>query len=59
MNNEMLQRTEEWLNDRWNIYQNLGKRAEDQAYYEGALKAVELLGINWKKGRDGKHRLYK
>lgn len=54
-----MREAEEWLDDRWNIYQCFEKRAIDQAYYEGALKAIELLGFDWKRDKDGEHKIYK
>jgi hypothetical protein len=48
--------TEQWLDDRWGILEMTNSPA-DKAYYEGALKAVQFLGFDWKR-EDGKHKIF-
>lgn len=56
---ETRQKIEEWLDDRYAIlnFENPPRQA-DASYYEGALKAVEFFGYEWRR-TDGKHILYK
>lgn len=54
-----IKRTEEWLDERYSIYFEMAKRNEDLMYYQGALKAVEFLGYEWKRNKYGKHTLFK
>ena len=56
--NTEVTRTEEWLDERYSIYQ-MENRNEDLQYYRGALKAVEFLGYSWKRNSDGKHTITK
>ena len=45
---QIIKSTEEWLNDRWDIMNiENSPRPADKAYYEGAVKAVEILGYDW------------
>lgn len=53
-----IKRTEEWLDERYSIYE-MANRNEDLMYYQGALKAVEFLGYEWKRTENGKHVLFK
>lgn len=32
---------------------------QDMCYYNGALKALEFAGYEWKRDADGKHTLFK
>ena len=34
-------------------------RPQDMSYYNGALKALEFAGYEWKRDADGKHTLFK
>lgn len=52
-----IKRTEEWLDERLVILQMTNNQA-DVSYYNGALAAVEYLGLDWEV-KDGKHKLYK
>ena len=57
---EIKKQTEEWLNERWMIaYMEEPPRPQDISYYNGALKALEFAGYEWKRDSDGKHTLYK
>lgn len=57
-NNNNIERTEEWLDERYGIYCNLS-RNEDLLYYKGALMAIEMMGYAWERNNSGKHILYK
>lgn len=55
---QIIKLTEEWLNDRWNIINMENPpRPADKAYYEGAVKAVEMLGYDWVRDKNGKHNI--
>ncbi len=56
---EIKQQTEEWLNERWMIANMKDSRPQDTSYYNGALKALEFAGYEWKRDEYGKHILYK
>ena len=56
---EIKQQTEEWLNERWMIANMKDARPQDMSYYNGALKALEFAGYEWKRDADGKHTLFK
>ena len=51
--------TEEWLNERWMIANMKYVSQQNMSYYEGALKALEFAGYDWKRDAEGKHTLYK
>ena len=51
--------TEEWLDERWMIANMKDARPQDMSYYNGALKALEFVGYEWKRDADGKHTLFK
>lgn len=53
------QQTEEWLDERWMIANMKDTRPQDMSYYNGALKALEFVGYEWKRDVDGKHTLFK
>lgn len=57
---EIINQTEEWLDERWMILnmENPSRQA-DVSYYNGAIKAVEFLGYEWKRNKEGKHTLIK
>lgn len=56
---EIWQQTEEWLNERWMIANIEDARPQDMSYYNGALKALEFVGYEWKRDEDGKHTIFK
>lgn len=51
--------TEEWLDERWMIANMEDASQQNMSYYEGALKALEFAGYDWKRDVEGKHTLYK
>ena len=51
--------TEEWLDERWMIANMEDASQQNMSYYEGALKALEFAGYDWKRDAEGKHTLYK
>lgn len=53
------QQTEEWLDERWMIANMKDARLQDMSYYNGALKALEFAGYEWKRDAYGKHTLFK
>lgn len=56
---EIIKQTEEWLDERYLITQMTAAGPQDRTYYDGALKAVEYLGYEWKRNEEGKHTLIK
>ena len=44
---------------RWMIANMEDARPQDTSYYNGALKALEFAGYEWKRDADGKHTLFK
>lgn len=52
--NKQIERTEKFLNERWYIANMPDARPQDVSYYNGALKALEMAGYEWKR-EDGKH----
>ena len=56
---EIKQQTEEWLDERWIIANMKDTRPQDMSYYNGALKALEFAGYEWKRDADGKHTVFK
>lgn len=56
---EIKNQTEKWLNERWNIVNREDARPQDVSYYNGAVKALEFAGYEWKRDTSGKHTLYK
>ena len=56
---EIKKQTEEWLDERWVIANMEDARPQDVSYYNGALKAIEFVGYEWKRDKYGKHTLYK
>lgn len=57
---EIKEQTERWLDERW-VIANMEEppRPQDVSYYNGALKALEFIGYEWRRDSDGKHTLYK
>ena len=51
--------TEEWLDERWMIANMEDASQQNMSYYEGALKALEFAGYDWKRDAESKHTLYK
>ena len=56
---EIIKQTEEWLDERWIIAHMDAARPQDMTYYDGAIKAVEFLGYEWRRDEEGKHTLIK
>ena len=56
---QIKQQTEEWLDERWMIANMEDVSQQNMSYYEGALKALEFAGYDWKRDVEGKHTLYK
>lgn len=55
-----IKQTEEFLDERYFIAWMHGALSEpDMLYYKGALKAVEFMGYDWQRDKDGKHTLFK
>jgi len=52
--NEQIERTERFLDERWYIANMPDARPQDVSYYNGALKALEMAGYEWKR-EDGEH----
>ncbi len=57
--NEINKQIEEWLDERWWFANNKDARPQDMSYYNGAVKALEFAGYEWKRDENGKHTLYK
>ena len=55
---DIIKRTEEWLDERYSIWE-MTHRNEDTQYYSGALKAVEFMGYEWRRDKNGKHTILK
>jgi hypothetical protein len=55
---EIKRQTEELLDERWTISQMSIASSSDVSYYNGAIKACEFLGYEWKRDKDGKHTLF-
>jgi hypothetical protein len=52
--------TEQFLDERYAIAWMHDKLSQaDMIYYRGALEAVMFLGYDWKRDKDGKHKLFK
>lgn len=59
-NKDIIRRTEEWLDERYNILKAIKEASlANQYYYQGALQAIEFLGYEWSRNENGKHKLYK
>ena len=54
-----MDKVEEFLNERWAILHMSCATPADRAYYEGALKAIEMMGYTWERYSDGTHKVYK
>ena len=58
MKKEYKNRTEEYLNERWNIFNDFEKREADKIVYETALKTIEFMGFSWTRDTEGRHIIY-
>ena len=56
---EINERIERFLDERWIIANMKDARPQDISYYNGALKALEFGGYEWKRDEYGKHRIWK
>lgn len=56
---EINERIESFLNERWMIANMEDSRPQDMSYYNGALKALEFAGYDWRRDEDGEHRVFK
>lgn len=56
---EIIKRTEEWLDERWVIYNMDDARPQDVSFYAGAIRACQFLGYSWIRDENGKHKLIK
>lgn len=59
MTKASIKSTEEWLDERYVIINDLGNRPVDNSYYNGALAAIKFLGMDWERDENGKHKIYK
>lgn len=57
-NNNQIERVESWLDERFTIYKTFG-RNEDRLFYNGAIRAIEMLGYAWERNNSDKHIIYK
>ena len=57
-NNNYIERAEKWLDERFNIYEEFNRK-EDYLFYEGAIRAIEMIGYTWERNNSGKHIIYK
>lgn len=55
---ETIERTQDFLNERYYISKMDDARPQDISYYNGALKVLEFLGISWLCDENGKHTVY-
>ena len=55
---DIIKSTEEWLDERYSIWETTN-RNEDLQYYRGAVKAVEFMGYEWRRDKNGKHTILK
>ena len=56
---EINERIESFLNERWFLAHREDSRPQEVSYYNGALKALELAGYDWRRDEDGEHRVFK
>ncbi len=56
---EIKKQMEEWLDERWLIANMEGVSPQNVSYYNGALKALELAGYDWKRNAEGEHKVFK
>ena len=55
---DIIKSTEEWLDERYSIWE-MTNRNEDLQYYRGAVKAIEFMGCEWRRDKNGKHTILK
>ena len=55
---DIIKSTEEWLDERYSIWE-MANRNEDLQYYRGAVKAIEFMGCEWRRDKNGKHTILK
>jgi hypothetical protein len=56
---EIKRQAEEWLDERYMISQMAIASPQDTSYYNGAIKACEFLGYEWKRDEGGNHTLFR
>ena len=56
---QIIENTENFLNERWMIAHMADARPQDMSYYNGACKALEFAGFTWERDVDGKHMVYR
>ena len=56
---EIKERTEAWLDERWEIANYLRESPSKTSFYYGAVKALESVGIEWRRNHEGKHSIYR
>ena len=55
---QIIKSTEEWLDERWTIMNMENPpRTADETYYNGAVKAIEMLGYDWVRDKNGNHNI--
>lgn len=54
-----IKRTEEFLDERYAIVCMSKNRVADDCYYKGATYAVFMMGYDWTRDKNGKHKLFK
>lgn len=55
---QIIKSTEEWLDERWTIMNMENPPLiADETYYNGAVKAIEMLGYDWVRDKNGKHNI--
>lgn len=54
-----IKRTEEFLDERYTIVCMSKNRVADDCYYKGALYTVYMMGYDWTRDKNGKHKLFK
>lgn len=50
---EIKERTEAWLDERWEIANRFQDNASKTSFYYVAVKALELVGIEWRRNQKG------
>lgn len=65
MNKKQIERMEDLLNERWNIFTSHSETQErsqyyiERAYYHGLIQSLETMGYYWERNKSGKHLVYK
>lgn len=52
-----IKKTEEWMDEIWCNYISLN-RNPDKVYYNGAIRAIEMLGYDWRRDEEGHHTIF-